>query len=201
MPFEVDQDGTVGPALAQRPVVDAHDMRPASPRQRHALDRAQHGGGARRHGEMRQQSGGGLATKREAGSGMSLGEAAGALRLTAEQTREALGKGAARAARMAAGEAAHRQIQPDELAADRQVGSPSPVARVHRGADGPAIRAAGVVAPTLGADDEAIRTIARDAKQAATGEKAEGAHALICAPATAQTRRRPSPHPCHQTRR
>ncbi len=138
---------------------------------------------------MRQQPGGGLAAECETGSGVSLDKAAGAMGIATEQTREALGKGAARAARVAAGEAAHRQIQPDDLTADRQVGSPSSVARVHRGADGPAVRAAGVVAPTLGADDEAIGTITRDAKQAATRKKAEQAHALICAVAATETRR------------
>ena len=120
---------------------------------------------------------------------MSLDKAAGALRVAAEQTREALGEGAAWAAGMAAGEAAHSQLQPNDLATDRQIGNPSPVARVHRSAVGPAVRAAGVVAPTLGADDEAIGTIAHDAKQAATGKKTEQAHALICAVAATETRR------------
>ena len=110
LPFEVDQDGAVAPTLAQRPVIDSDDVRPAPARQRHASDRSQHGGSARRHGELQQQPSGGLTTKGEPGSGMSLSEAAGALGMAAEQAREAFGKGAARAARMAAGEAAHPQV-------------------------------------------------------------------------------------------
>ena len=69
---------------------------------------------------------------------MSLDEAAGALRMTADQVWEAFGEGATRAAKMAAGEAAYPQMQTDDLAADGQVSSPSSVARVHRGAQGAA---------------------------------------------------------------
>ena len=66
-----------------------------------------------------------MAAEREIDLGMSLDKATGALRMTANQTREALSKGAARAARMAAGEATYLQVQLVDLAAGRQVGSPS----------------------------------------------------------------------------
>lgn len=113
--FEIDHDGPVGSTLAQRPVVDADDMRPLDRRQRHPPDRTQQRRGTDRHGQVREQPGGRLTAERETGLSLGLDEPPGALGVAGEQMREALGEGVAGAGRVAAVEAPDRQLQPDPL--------------------------------------------------------------------------------------
>ncbi len=68
---------------------------------------------------MKQQSGGGLAAKRQAGPGMGLREAPCPMGVAAKQMREPLGEGTPLATGLPAVEAPDRQLQPDDLAACR----------------------------------------------------------------------------------
>ena len=120
--FEVDEDGPVGAPFAQRPVVDANNARPALRRQRQSADGLQQRRGAGGHGEVGQQPGRGCAAERQGSLDLSFCQSARPLSMTAEQVRQSLGEGAARAGRIAAVEAPDRQPQPDRFAADRQIG-------------------------------------------------------------------------------
>jgi hypothetical protein len=84
-PLEVDQDGAVRPAFAPRPVVHAQHARRPPGGQRQAADEAQHGVGARRHAEMRQQFRPGLAAEGDADPALGLAEAARASRTRGDQ--------------------------------------------------------------------------------------------------------------------
>lgn len=129
---------------------------------------------------MREQPSGRLAAKRETGPSLGLDEPPGALGVAGEQMREALGEGVAGAGRVAAVEAPDRQLQPDPIAADRQIGGPSILAAMNRRAEGPTRRAAGMSVPSLGEDGEGTGAVPCDTNEATAGQWAEQGHALIC---------------------
>ena len=99
--------------------------------------------------------------------------------MACDQMLEALGEGVAGAGWVSAVEAPDRQLQPDRIAADRQVGGPSMVAAMDRRAEGPTRRAAGMIVPSLGEDGEGTRAVPCDTNEAATRKWADQGHALI----------------------
>lgn len=105
---------------------------------------------------------------------------------------EALGEGVAGAVWVAAVEAPDRQLRPDLISADRQVGGPSIVAAMDRRVEGPTRRAVGVIVPSLGEDGEAPGTIPCDMNEATAGQWAEQGHALIWALTTTFAMEQPS---------
>jgi len=118
--------------------------------------------------------------QRDSGLDLSLGQSARALSMPAEPVRQLLGEGAARAGRIAAGEAPDRQPQPDRLAADRPIGGLSVVTAMDGGAESAASGTAGDIATRFGGDPEGVGTVAHHTKDAAAGKMAEQGHALIC---------------------
>ena len=127
---------------------------------------------------------------------LSLCQSASSLSMPAEQMRQLLNEGAARAGRTAAGEAPDRQPQPDRLAADRQIGGLSVVTAMDGGAERAASGTAGGIATRFGGDQEGVGTVAHHTKDAAAGKMAEQGHALICEPMPLQARDRlPRPNP------
>ena len=117
--FEVDQDGAVGSALAQGPVVYPDDDRFGSGRQRPFADAPQQCRGTGRHRQVRQQPGGGRGTERQRGPNLGIGQPAGPLSVAVEEARQTLGEGPTRASRIVALEAPDRQVQAHLLTARR----------------------------------------------------------------------------------
>ncbi|GJE65052.1 hypothetical protein LNAOJCKE_2260 [Methylorubrum aminovorans] len=193
--FEIDDDGAVGPPLAQRPVINADDARSRWLRQRHSPDRPQQGRGTGRHGQVSEQAGGGLPTKCETGPGLCRSQPAGALGMAGEQLREALGKSFAVAGWVAAVEAPNLKLQPDGLAAGRQIGGSSPIPAMDRGADRPTCRAAGVIALRFGEEGDRGGAVPHDTHEAAARQREELSHTPICE--AKPTTPRPS---CHAPR-
>ena len=89
--------------------------------------------------------------------------------VAAEQTRDRLGEGAARATGMAAVEAPDCQLQPNNLAARRQIGGPSLIAAMDRRAECSTGWTAGVIALAFRGDAEGFGAVPSDMKQAAAG--------------------------------
>jgi hypothetical protein len=193
--LEIQDDGGVGPPLAERPLDDARARRA---QRRQLPGHPQQGGGAGRRGQVHEQPCGGQPAQPEAGLGVRPGEVAGALGMAGEQLREPLGEGGAGTDQVAAVEAPDRQLQPDRHAAGRQIGSLSPISAMDRRAAGPARRAAGVIVPCSGEDGEGGGAVPRDADD---GQGAEQSHAPICLPTTIRATSQPSCSPFHQTRR
>lgn len=86
-------------------------------------------------------------------------------------------------------------MQPDGLAAGRQIRGSSPIPAMDRGADRPTCRAAGVIALRFGDDSDRGGAVPHDTHEAAARHRKELGHAPICE--AKPTAPRPS---CHDPR-
>jgi len=179
LPFQIEHDRAVGPPLAQRPVVHGHDPQRLQLRQRQPPDQAQHRVRAHRHGQMMKQPGTRLAAKHRANSTLSLAQPAGATRMGCHQLRQALGKSAPGAGRIAAVEPPH--LQPDaDLTPERgQVGRVPAGAAVHGPACTTAIRTAPAGPDSMCSNVEEVRAVQRDSVDAAARHGTKLVHALF----------------------
>ena len=177
--FEVDQDGAIGSALAQSPVVDTDDDRFGSGRQRTLADTPQQRRGTGGHRQVRQQPGGGCGTERQRGPNLSIDQPAGSLSVAVEEARQTLGKGSAGASRVVAVKTSDRQGQTHFLTARRQVGGTPVIATMHRPAARTTAWATGMIALRLSGNAKGSALLTRDVEKATTGDVTEKGHTLI----------------------
>jgi hypothetical protein len=172
-PLEVDQDGAVGPALPQRPVVHApHTRRLGRRRPRH-VDEAQPRVGARRQAPVRQELGAGRPAQDGADLRLGAGEPARARSTWGEELGETLGDGALRAGSMGAVEPADRWAEPNRAAEGGPIGGTAHGAAGHGAADVTASAAAGLLAGAMNDDLDGLGAEPRDVIDAAARDGAE----------------------------
>jgi hypothetical protein len=176
LPLEVDQDGAVGAAFLERPVVHAQDARWLGRRWFRRVDEAEHRVRARRHAQMRQESGAGLPAQGDADPCLGVGEPTRALGTWREELGKTLGEGALGAGGVAAVEPAHVQAEPHRAPERGQVGGMTHVAAVDGTADVATSRAAGLLAGTASSDVDDLWIEARDVIDAAARDGTELLH-------------------------
>jgi len=114
VPLQIHDNGAVIVSLALRPIVHANDAgRFGLIRQGQAANQPQHGGGARRHRQPRQQPRTRPTAQGHAGPALSLGQSMRAPGEGRHQARQAFSEGPAGAGCVAAIEAVYAQAQTD----------------------------------------------------------------------------------------
>ncbi|GJE04671.1 hypothetical protein GMJLKIPL_6635 [Methylobacterium isbiliense] len=154
--FEVNEEGAVGPSLADGPIVDADGSWWSRTRQREAVQEAQHRIGAGPHPQVAGQARTGLRAGCKPNPCLGLSEAACPSGSWRHQPWERLGEGAAVAGGMTAVEASDAQAQRHGLAEARQIGGTAIVAAVNGGTGRATGGTSSLSAAHMGEDDEVI---------------------------------------------
>nr|WP_244947748.1 hypothetical protein [Azospirillum baldaniorum] len=175
--FQVDQDGAIGPPLAQRPVIRADNAWRFNGRQGQRPDDAQQGVSADWHpkftGEPRPRS----ATESNPDLAHCFGQPPGASGVRRYSACKALGERAFGAGRLPAIEPPHQQGNTELMPKGGEVSRRLSVPALNHAADGATVRTTGTTSATICKNDKGTAAATLDLKHAATRKEREHLHA------------------------